>query len=292
VNPPESWLELPDGRTFLLKGRCAIGRQPDNDLVIEQSVLSRHHSLVAADGGVYLLSDLHSRNGTYVNGAPVTRPVALRDADEIRLGSVALRFRCKRAWFAMNKDLPSATLTERLDQVSTADCWLLLIDVVADPTANPALDQEDALRRRQTWIVGLRPLIEANGGRINGYLGDAIFAYWLCDTAKALQVSTALQAIERWRPRSPFEFRMIVHHGRVLFTRSDRGEELAGEEVNFLARCEKIAKAFAAPAMLSPPALQTLELGGRCECYGRSGIDGMKDFYSFYAPPRDWTVRD
>ena len=292
MKPPESWLELPDGTTFWLKARCAIGRQPDNDLVIDQPILSRHHTLIAVDGGSYTLSDLHSRNGTYLNGVPVSRPVTLRDGDQVRLGGATLRFRCKRAWFTTTRDTPSGTLTERFDEVTAAACWLLLINVVDNSPSNPAPDQADALRRRQTWIVDLRPLIEANGGRINGYLGDAIFAYWLCDTTTAPQVAAALQAIERWRPRSPFEFRLIVHHGNVLFTRSDRGEELAGEEVNFLTRCEKIAKAFAAPAMLSPSALRTLGLEGRCECYGRSGIDGMKDFYSFYTFPRDWAARD
>jgi hypothetical protein len=145
-----------------------------------------------------------------------------------------------------------------------------------------------------TQILDAKTVLDANFtlGFLNGYLGDAIFAYWPCDTTKPLQVIAALQAIEKWRPQSPFEFRLIVHHGKVLFTRSDRGEELAGEEVNFLTRSEKIAKAFTAPAMLSPTALQTLELEGRCECFGRSGIDGMKDFYSFYAPPRGWAARD
>ena len=33
--PAESWLELPEGRIFWLKGPCSIGRQPDNDLVLD-----------------------------------------------------------------------------------------------------------------------------------------------------------------------------------------------------------------------------------------------------------------
>jgi len=283
---------LPDGRTFLLKGRCAIGRQSDNDLVIDLPILSRRHALISAEDRGYVLNDLHSRNGTYVNGAPVTCPVPLRDGDEVRLGSAALRFRCKRGWLTPTKDTADGTLTQRLEQVNAAACWLLLIDVAADSASNPALNQEDALRRRQAWIADLRPLIEKNAGHINGYLGDAIFAYWPCAATKSVQVLAALQAIEKWRPRSPFQFRLIVHHGKTLFTRSDRGEELTGEEVRFLVSCEKIAKALAAPAMLSPTALQTLELEGRCECYGRSGTDGMKDFYSFYALPREWTARD
>ena len=70
---PESWLELPDGRTFWLTGRCAIGRQTDNDLVLDLPALSRRHALLTAEAGGYTLSDLHSRNGTFVNRAVITR---------------------------------------------------------------------------------------------------------------------------------------------------------------------------------------------------------------------------
>ncbi len=290
MKPPESWLELPDGRTFWLKGRCAIGRQPDNDVIIDLPVLSRHHTLIAVDGGCYMLSDLHSRNGTYVNGAAVTRPVPLRDGDEVRLGSAALRFRCKRGWFSPANGTPDATLTARLDQVNERACWLLLIDVAADPISGAGADHEAELRRRQAWMVDLRPLIEENGGRINGYLGDAVFAYWLCDTAQPAHVLASLQAIETRRARSPVAFRTIVHHGKVFFSRSDRGEELTGQQVNFIAHAQKIAKGFAAPAILSPAAMQTLGLEGRCQCYGRAGVEGMSDFFSFYALPGDFTA--
>ena len=290
MQPPESWLELPDGKTFWLKERCVIGRQPDNDVVIDLPVLSRRHALIAADGGGYSLSDLHSRNGTYVNGAAVARPVPLRDGDEVRLGPAALRFRCKRRWFASAKDDAGATLTQRLDEVNERACWLLLVNLAIDDTSGVVADHEAALRQRQTWIASLRSPIEQNGGRINGYLGDAIFAYWLGDATKPAQVLAALQAIETWRPRSPLAFRVVAHHGPVVFTRSDRGEELTGTEVNFLAQAEKIARGFAAPAMLSSSAMETLGLAGRCECYGRAGVNGMSDFFSFFALPADFTA--
>lgn len=50
-----------------------IGRADDNDLVIDDLVVSRHHAeLRAQPDGSYEIADLGSHNGTYLNGRPVT----------------------------------------------------------------------------------------------------------------------------------------------------------------------------------------------------------------------------
>jgi transcriptional regulator with XRE-family HTH domain len=63
-----------------------LGRSLDNDIVVEHSRVSRHHAQVVFERATYVLHDLQSTNGTYLNGAPVTRPEPLRDADVILLG--------------------------------------------------------------------------------------------------------------------------------------------------------------------------------------------------------------
>ena len=290
--PPESWLELPDGRMFWLKGRCAIGRQADNDLVLDIPELSRHHALIGADGGVYVLNDLRSRNGTYVNRAVITRPTALRDGDEIQLGPVRTRFRCKRRWFGGSESTTESTTTLALNQVQERTCWLLLVDVVGSTALFSRLGSEAALRQMQAWITGLRPLIEKNGGQINGYIGDAIVAYWPEDTARGPQFAAALQALTAWRAASPLPYRLVAHYGSVLFSRSELGQEITGSTVNVLYRSEKIAKGFGAPALISQAVVDTLGIGGQCESFGRSSIDGMSDYFVFYALPEAWTLRD
>jgi class 3 adenylate cyclase len=290
--PPESWLELPDGRMIWLKGRCAIGRQADNDLVLDIPELSRHHALIGADGGVYVLNDLRSRNGTYVNRAVITRPTALRDGDEIQLGPVRARFRCKRRWFGGGESTAESTTTLALNQVQERTCWLLLVDIVGSTALFSRLGSEAALRQMQAWITGLRPLIEDNGGQINGYIGDAIVAYWPEDTARGPQFAAALQALTAWRAASPLPYRMVAHYGSVLFSRSELGQEITGSTVNVLYRSEKIAKGFGAPAMISQAVVDTLGIGGQCESFGRSSIDGMSDYFVFYALPEAWTLRD
>ena len=81
----QAWLELPDGQLFWLHDRCAIGRQAGNDLVLHGDTLSRQHALLTATKAGYTVTDLQSRNGTYVAGQLLSRPALLRDGDELDL---------------------------------------------------------------------------------------------------------------------------------------------------------------------------------------------------------------
>jgi len=62
-----------------------IGRQPDNNLVLRDNRASRTHARIIAENGQYVLEDLDSRHGTWVNGERVARHV-LRNSDRIDLG--------------------------------------------------------------------------------------------------------------------------------------------------------------------------------------------------------------
>jgi pSer/pThr/pTyr-binding forkhead associated (FHA) protein len=281
-----SWLELPDGNSLWLKDRCVIGRQEGCDLVLATPALSRQHALLAAAPGGYTLTDLQSSNGTYLNREPVRRPVPLRDGDEIRIGDMTLRFRCNRK-LDLGGGGSDEFATRRLDDVRSRQCWLLVADVVGYSGLNEQIGSEAALRRLQVWINEMRPVLEKNGASINGYVGDAIFAYWACDVTMPEQVLAALAGLEAYRKRSPLPFRIVVHHGCALFSRSEKGDELSGQDVNLVFRAEKTAKKFKVDAMLSQAAAQTLLVEGRCAALGSSPVDGMSGTFSFYGFPRD-----
>lgn len=68
--------------------RFSIGRTPGNDLVIEDSMLSRRHALIESYDGISYISDCGSQNGTLVNDRPVIGAIALREGDIITLGGV------------------------------------------------------------------------------------------------------------------------------------------------------------------------------------------------------------
>ncbi len=83
----------PAGREHPLAGQTTtIGRAVENDLVITSKRVSREHACVRREGRRWLLADLGSTNGTYLNGERVLTPVALRDGDCVSIGDVELIF--------------------------------------------------------------------------------------------------------------------------------------------------------------------------------------------------------
>lgn len=280
----ESWFELPDGTLHWLKDRCTVGRQADCDLVLADASVSRHHAMITGGPEGYVASDLRSRNGTYVNRVPVVRPTLLRDGDELRVGQVALRYRCLRRVESQVQENATVMPTAYVEEIRDRSCWLLLADLAGYSALIAEHGSKGALERFQGWIAGMRPLIERNGGLINSYVGDSVFAWWPDQPEAADGLRTALARMEAWRPQSPARFRVIVHHGTAFFTRSERGEELSGQEVNFTFRADKVAKAFGAEAMLSEAAMRRLGLESSCRPLGEAAIDGIAGRFAFFAP--------
>ncbi|HEY8771653.1 MAG TPA: FhaA domain-containing protein [Candidatus Limnocylindria bacterium] len=68
-----------------------IGRASDNDVIVDDPEVSRHHCQLKLQHGAYSLADLGSRNGSWINGQPVSE-VALGPGDVIRIGSTEIEF--------------------------------------------------------------------------------------------------------------------------------------------------------------------------------------------------------
>ncbi len=64
---------------------AALGRSAGNDICIPDKHVSRRHAVITYRDGVFLISDLGSINGTFVNGKQVYEPFPLLSGDEIRL---------------------------------------------------------------------------------------------------------------------------------------------------------------------------------------------------------------
>ncbi|HEV7524672.1 MAG TPA: FHA domain-containing protein [Acidimicrobiia bacterium] len=69
----------------------AIGRHPDSEIFLDDITVSRRHVVVEHDADGYLLRDVGSLNGTYVNRKRVDE-ARLRDRDEVQIGRYRLTF--------------------------------------------------------------------------------------------------------------------------------------------------------------------------------------------------------
>ncbi|MGA7077181.1 MAG: FHA domain-containing protein [Terriglobales bacterium] len=73
-------------------GTVTIGRQPENVFRIDNPAVSGHHAKVYAEGDHYVIEDIQSFNGTYVNGQRISKMV-LRDGDNATIGKHTIEFR-------------------------------------------------------------------------------------------------------------------------------------------------------------------------------------------------------
>jgi hypothetical protein len=72
----------------------SIGRASDNDVIVDDPMVSRHHCQLKLQHGAYSFADLGSRNGSFVNGQPISE-VALGPGDLIRIGSTEIEFQVR-----------------------------------------------------------------------------------------------------------------------------------------------------------------------------------------------------
>jgi pSer/pThr/pTyr-binding forkhead associated (FHA) protein len=98
IGPPSelAWLVVTSGprtgKEFRLGEVTGIGRDPtQNEVVIDDQAMSRQHAKIKLEGKKFVIHDLASSNGTFVNDGQVYRQV-LSDGDRIRMGETEFTF--------------------------------------------------------------------------------------------------------------------------------------------------------------------------------------------------------
>jgi DNA-binding winged helix-turn-helix (wHTH) protein len=90
---PRYWIIWESGQVALEEGEHLLGRDRDVTVWLDSPTVSRHHARIRVSGQAATIEDLDSKNGTYLRGERLAAPSALTDGDELRLGSVPLKFR-------------------------------------------------------------------------------------------------------------------------------------------------------------------------------------------------------
>lgn len=91
----------PGKRFFIEDPMFLVGRDAQCDLVIPDRQVSRRHAVVSQEDDQYLLKDLDSKNGTFVNGQELSGTYVLQDGDEIQIALC-----CKLAFVAAESTAP------------------------------------------------------------------------------------------------------------------------------------------------------------------------------------------
>jgi pSer/pThr/pTyr-binding forkhead associated (FHA) protein len=144
----------------LRKAEMIVGRDADNDIVIQHSSVSRNHAKIAIDNGRVRVYDLGGANGTLVNDQEVEE-TALQAGDVIELGRVKLRFAPVGDGFTVSSsEIDNARRAETLGEAAPA---------MVMPTE---LIEQEAPRRLWPWAVALLVGVLAAGVLATKALGD------------------------------------------------------------------------------------------------------------------------
>src|SRR3954462_13376927 len=72
------------------KNEITIGRLAGNDIVLAKGNVSKYHSRIVAKDGKFIIVDMKSTNGTYVNGKKIAAPQVIKPSDKIYIGDYIL----------------------------------------------------------------------------------------------------------------------------------------------------------------------------------------------------------
>ena len=71
----------------------SIGRDGANDVVVEDDEMSAQHARITYDDECFRVEDLHSTNGTFLNGKRISESTILQDEDLIKMGRTMMKFK-------------------------------------------------------------------------------------------------------------------------------------------------------------------------------------------------------
>jgi DNA-binding NtrC family response regulator len=126
------------GQVFELKDETRIGKGPDNDVVIVDATVSRNHCQLTKTPAGYLLRDVGSTNGTFLEGARVVEAY-VKPGMEIRAGEVVLRLKPINSGVTISpsgdpsfgpllgSSAPMRKIFALLERVAATDATILLI---------------------------------------------------------------------------------------------------------------------------------------------------------------------
>src|SRR5215813_9820087 len=127
------------GKSFpITDSSLKIGKSPDNDVVIDSPTVSRNHLVIQRQGDRFLVQDLQSTNGTFIDGAQI-REAYLKPGQLLELGDVQLRFQSTltpvriapsvedRLGELVGKSVPMRQIFALLKRISSTDSTLLLV---------------------------------------------------------------------------------------------------------------------------------------------------------------------
>src|SRR6266568_569104 len=264
-----AWVEQRSGGGRYVQSERRIGRGEQNDLRLNDASVSRHHAFLRRVDGRYLLSDVGSQNGTFVNGRQVHAPSALQSGDRIRAGTTELTFHLDVPANVPAIDDPTPTLTatssgtplEEYVQGDLRIVTVLFLDLQGFTAMSEKMPPDQVTQMMNRCFERLTATVARFGGYVDKYVGDAMMVLFGApvahadDPERAVRAALALQdELVRFNQRQHhqqkanvnLQMRIGINTGEVLAGRVGGGQfgqyTVMGDSVNLASRLEHAAR--------------------------------------------------
>lgn len=212
----------PSRRIVLRDGDHHVGRSSDNEIPVAHPSLSRRHSLVRVAGGVVLLRDLDSSNGTFLRDKRI-REVEIREGDTFRCGDVT--FTLGRGPLA-DTSPDSSPRPQRGQSAAAAPSIVLqsLLTETGDPSSHSSIllratGGEERAQQKLQVLVEVGQILSSPGQQdeVLARVLDLLFQVFDVDRASLLLLDAAGQAQPRLtRTRSGTGGLEAIHSQRIV----------------------------------------------------------------------------
>lgn len=288
----------PSPRTMVLANNCAIGRDENNDLVIDDKLVSRNHALISLlSGKQYYLTDLGSSNGTFLNGRPITIPVIIKSGDEIKIGPARLTLDCPPDLAELTPPALDNTSIHTVLDFASQTVAILVVDIRGFTHLSETIPTTALARFIGSWFRDLSQTIERCGGTIDKFIGDAVLAYWVqspgsTDPSFAIAPLTVaqelLQLAETFHtklaqeyPTQQFRIGCGIHTGQASFGNvgnvAGRDFTAMGDCVNVTFRIEALCREKARSILVSQAVKELASAAFQFEDCGLSQLKGRAE---------------
>jgi class 3 adenylate cyclase len=287
-------------QTVHVREILTIGRNSDNNLTLKDEVVSRNHALIRREGGDYIIVDLGSANGTFLNGQPVTNAIKIRSGDEIRMGGTILRFHRKQQQHKIRVNTTIDKKTAKFFAPVTLS--IFVTDIRNYTTLSEKIPASELSSILADWFETAAQIITHRRGTIEQFRGDCVMAYWLSepgaddndyivqavDTARDLtrEVHPVDERLSARYPELSFRIGCGVHKGEAVLGSigpdSRRDLTMLGDSVNVAFRIEAMCSSLGREILVSEAVKDAVGESFEFEDLGLHGLKGKSEETRIY----------
>ncbi|MDH5443944.1 MAG: adenylate/guanylate cyclase domain-containing protein [Gammaproteobacteria bacterium] len=254
------------GKTHKLncKAVLTIGRDKHSDIVIPELTVSRNHAMIRCLGeGDFYLIDSGSSNGSFVNKQRIVAPKLLKNSDILTIGSTDILFE------ELSKDvdlIDSVSMLETIvhDAPVIKQITIMVADIRGFTSMSEQVPINTLTKIMNSWFHEVNNIVIANGGLVDKFIGDCVFARWESEDDQLKTIAEAIAAAcdinkvtenlnKEYKSHLPSQLKIGVGVNTGTASMGGLGQDntALGDAVNIAFRMESASKALNKDIVLS-----------------------------------------